>query len=127
MLGSWGRMVWRSTLGVLGSLAMTPKANILRVSMSYIRVWGHCSFGLQSITFKFCISASGTDKTVIPEGLEWEQGLPSILSQDLSVALGSLRSVLLPTGIMETQPVVQLCVPHCIVPVPPLERQVLTW
>lgn len=59
---------------------MTPKANILRASMPYIRVWGHCSSGLQSITFKFCISALGTDKAILPEGLEWEQGLPSVLS-----------------------------------------------
>lgn len=80
MLGSWGRMVWRSTPGVLGSWAMTRKANILRSSMPYKRVWGHCSPGLQSVTFKFCISALGNDKAILPAGLEREQGLPSVLS-----------------------------------------------
>lgn len=103
---------------------MTPKANILRASIPYIRVWGHCSPGLQSITFRVCISALGTDKTILLEGLEQEQDLsyPRISQWPLVPCAQSL----LPTGIVETQPAVQLCVPHYIGPVPPLERQALT-
>lgn len=127
MLGSWGRMAWKSTLGVLGSWAMALKANILKASMPYTRVCGHCSSGLQSITLKLYISALGTNKTVPSRGLEQEQGLPSTLSQHPSVVLGAgLYSVLLTSWIMGTQPPLQLSFPHCIAPVPLQERQAHT-